>query len=190
MKVNAELLKACRKGERRAQFELYRQCYPLLMSVCLRYASNEEDATALLNLGFYKVLTKLDRYKPKAPFAAWARRLMINTIIDEYRKNRKYKENTTHTEMHETNDHIHLVDFNEADQAFDAEAIEELVQLLPDTTRKAFNLFAIDGYAHKEIAEMLDISEGTSKWHVSSARKQLRAMLHKRLNAQRKRKVV
>jgi RNA polymerase sigma-70 factor (ECF subfamily) len=83
MDVDKEILKKCRNNDRRAQFVLYRDCYPILMSVCLRYEKNKESAEELLNLAFYKILTKLDKYAPHVPFEAWIRRGTINTIIDE-----------------------------------------------------------------------------------------------------------
>lgn len=185
MEVSSELIKACKKGDRRAQFELYQQCYSPLMAVCMRYESQQEDARALLNKGFFKVLKYLDKYKPQAPFQAWAKRIMINTVIDEYRRNRKHKERVSYTEIFDYHDHVDLVNYNAADEAFDAEDIEQLLYELPEMTRKVFNLFAIDGYAHKEIAAMLSVSEGTSKWHVSSARRQLRALIHQKLNPEK-----
>ncbi|MEO0473398.1 MAG: RNA polymerase sigma factor, partial [Bacteroidota bacterium] len=161
----------------RAQSALYRQCFSILMGVCIRYAQQEEEAHSLLNQGFLKILQKLDTRRENVPFEAWIRRIMINTIIDEYRRTKKYRE--THRGIDQyTHTHLaHAVDWNEADRQFDAEAIENLLQRLPAMTRQVFNLFAIDGYSHKEIAKMLNISDGTSKWHVSTARKQLQGMM-------------
>lgn len=178
MLVESSLLKDCQNNGRRAQFELYHKCYGILMSICLRYEKNNQDAEELLNLGFLKIVTKLDKYQPQVPFEAWIRRIMINTIIDEFRKNKKAKETIEYTDFSGAHE-ARSVAYNDADRAFDAEELEIMIRQLPPVSQKVFNLHVLDGYSHKEIAEQLDISVGTSKWHVSNARKLLRAMLEK-----------
>ena len=172
MKVSKDLIKRCRKNESKAQFELYKVCYGSLMAVCNRYEKNNEDAEELLNLAFYKILTKLDKYKPEIPFEAWARRITINTIIDEFRK--KNKDQHQFVESFDHSLPLSFMDFNEADQRFDAEDLERMIRDLPEMSQKVFNLYIVDGYNHKEIGEMLHISEGTSKWHLFTARKTLK----------------
>ena len=83
------MLEACQRSDRKAQAALYKRCFSLLMGVCIRYVKQEDQAVALLNMGFLKILNNLDRYRSEVPFEAWARRIMINTVIDEYRKNKK-----------------------------------------------------------------------------------------------------
>jgi len=176
MLVDKSLLKDCQNNKRRAQFELYRKCYGILMGVCLRYQRNSSDAEELLNMGFLKIVTKLDKYNSDIPFEAWIRRIMINTIIDEFRKNKKSKQIIEYTDF----DGIHesrSVSYNEADLLFDAEELELMIQKLPPVSQKVFNMHVIDGYSHKEIAEIMEISVGTSKWHVSHSRKILRGLL-------------
>lgn len=180
MDVKSELLEACKREERRAQFELYKCCYSVLMSVCMRYERNKEDAEFMLNQVFHKILTNLHRYDNKAPFEAWIRRIAINTQIDEYRKNSRSKLDYHEEPM--TVAPITMMDYNEADKKFDAEDLENMIRKLPPLSQKVFNLYVIDGYNHKEIGEQLEMSEGTSKWHLSSARKKLRAMMRKLLN--------
>jgi RNA polymerase sigma-70 factor (ECF subfamily) len=177
MNVDATLLKACRQNNQKAQSQLYRSCFSVLMSICIRYKSDEAEARAVLNQGFLKILTNLDKYNSNIPFEAWIRRIMINTIIDEFRKYKKHKERVQYTDFIANDTFDNRVDFNEADQMFDAEAIEYFIKQLPEVAQKVFNLYVIDGYSHREIGEMLDISEGNSKWHLSSARKRLRTML-------------
>ena len=172
MDVHKDILKKCRKNDRRAQFELYELCYPILMSVCLRYERNKESAEELLNLGFYKILTKLDKYDPKVPFEAWIRRVTINTVIDEFRK--KSRDKHTFLEKLEGTVPIANMSYNEADLKFDAAELEEMIRQLPETSQKVFNLYIVDGYNHKEIGKLLGISEGTSKWHLSTSRKTLK----------------
>ena len=133
----------------------------------------------MLNVGFLKVLDNLDKYKSNVPFEAWIRRIMINVLIDDFRKNRKVRELIEYTDFSESFTSEPPIDYNEADKQFDAEQLEAFIQALPSVSQKAFNLFAIDGYTHKEIAELLNISEGTSKWHVSFARKKLQEMMQR-----------
>ncbi len=177
MNIDATLLQACREHDRKAQSQLYKQCFSLLMSVCIRYKQDEEEARAVLNQGFLKILMNLDKYDLKIPFEAWTRRIMINTIIDEFRKYKKEREHTQYTDFGATDTFDEQVDYNTADQLFDVEDVTYFINQLPTVTQKVFNLYIIDGYSHKEIGEMLDMTEGTSKWHLSSARKRLKAML-------------
>ena len=178
LNISPQLIKACIKQERQAQSELYRLCYGVLMGVCLRYHTNKEDAVAAMNQGFLKILNKLESRGESVPFEAWIRRIMINTLIDEFRKNRRRKEMIHYTDWEEpVPARGEELDFNEADQRLDAEAVEVLIQALPPMSRQVFNLFAVDGYAHQEIADRLGISVGTSKWHVSNARKTLQEQL-------------
>lgn len=180
MQINQELLDNCRKQDRRAQNELYKLCYGQLMAVCLRYEKNRDDAEILLNEAFFKILTKLDLYQPNVPFEAWAKRITINTIIDELR--RKQRDKLELVESMEFNLPLQTMDYNEADQKFDAEELVEMIRKLPPVTQKVFNLYVVDGYNHKEIADMLSMSEGTSKWHLSHARKTIKEMLVKVMN--------
>ncbi|MEN0004576.1 MAG: sigma-70 family RNA polymerase sigma factor [Bacteroidota bacterium] len=183
MTIDPQLLKDCIRSDRKAQYKLYQTCFQVLMGVCMRYRKNEADAASALNMGFFKILDRLDTYNPEVPFQAWIKRIMINTLIDEFRKERKVRELIHYTDMKEHEYTTDLVDYNEADKQFDAAQLEALIQLLPPVSQKVFNLFAIDGYAHKEIATLLGIKEGTSKWHLSFARKKLRELLYKRTNS-------
>ena len=177
MNIPAQLISDCKKGDRRAQFQLYKSCFNTLMGVCIRYKKDESDASAVLNSGFLKILNNLDKYRAEVPFQAWIRRIMINTIIDEFRKNRKVRELIEHTDFEDFHNHQDLVEFNTADLNFEAEQLERMVKRLPPVSQKVFNLYAIDGYSHKEIGEMLDISDGTSKWHLSFSRKKLKEFI-------------
>ncbi len=187
MALNTQLIADCRRGDRKAQFQLYRSCFPLLMSVCLRYRKNENDAAEVLNTGFMKILTNLDKYQDAIPFEAWIRRIMINTLIDDFRKNRKVRELIENTDFEKEEIFTEQVDYNEADRRFDAEELQTMIRQLPPMSQKVFNLYAIDGYTHKEVGKMLGISDGTSKWHLSFARKKLQDMVR---NAMRSSKVI
>jgi len=176
MQISQDLLKGCKKGDRKAQYQLFRLCFDTLMGVCLRYQREESEALAVLNLGFLKILDNLGRYSPEVPFEAWIRRIMINTVIDEFRKNRRVRELMEYRDFSDEQNTGDWAEFDEAEQALNADQLTGMLQSLPSVSSKVFNLFAIDGYSHREIAEMLQISEGTSKWHVSFARKRLQEM--------------
>jgi RNA polymerase sigma factor (sigma-70 family) len=179
MKIEKLLIEACCKQERKAQFLLYKECYGVLMSICFRYKFNKEDAEEILNIGFLKILNNIDKYKFTTPFEAWIRRIMINTVIDEYRKTKKDKEHIEYADFQESNYENKHSELNTADLDFEAADLLNMLEQLPNMTKKVFNLYAIDGFAHKEIAEMLNMSIGTSKWHVSTARAELKKMIEK-----------
>ncbi|MFN0213744.1 MAG: RNA polymerase sigma factor [Saprospiraceae bacterium] len=178
MNLDPKLLLAAQRGDRKAQSALYRSCFPVLMAVCMRYRRDKQDAVSALNNGFLKIIQNLERYKrDEVPFEAWIRRIMINTVIDEFRREKKWRELTVFTEDIERAFPSEPIDWNEADQRLDIQHLEALLRRLPPMTQKVFNLFAIDGYSHHEIGELLKISEGTSKWHVSTARAQLQSWI-------------
>ncbi|HAS35967.1 MAG TPA: hypothetical protein DCS15_05735 [Flavobacteriales bacterium] len=186
MNIGLELISKCIKQNRKAQFKLYQQCYPLLLGICLRYEHNKEDADHIVNKAFLKILNNLSSYDLNVPFEAWIRRIMINTIIDEYRRNKKHSHVIAFEELGNFSS-SNVMDFNDATKRFDEQDLLKLLDKLPTVSKKVFNLFAIDGYPHKEIAEMLNISEGTSKWHVSFARKKLRELLELKLDQEARR---
>ena len=142
---------------------------------------NETGAMDMLNLGFSKIMLTLKKYDDKQPLDKWMKTIVINTIIDEFRKNRNYNETMTVADEHAL---TYLGNKTETSW-FDGEALESIEQKLlelPELTAKVFNLYAVDGYKHKEIAAMLGIPEGTSHWHYSDAKRTLRAHLKEALN--------
>lgn len=175
MNIQPQLIELCIKQDRKAEYELYKLSYSYLMSICLRYSKDRDTASETLNMGFMKILKNLSAYKPEIPFRLWIRRIMVNTLIDEYRKNKREREKLTYVE-----DYYDSSDFSEVNDAlskFNCSQIYEEINKLPDATKKVFNLYVIDGYSHKEIAEMLSISEGTSKWHLNAARQKLKEQI-------------
>lgn len=143
----------------------------------MRYRKDKSEAVAILNTGFLKIITNLNQYKQETPFEAWIRKIMINTLIDDFRANMKKNELIEYREQLDNAGADHFIDYNQADLLFDAAQLESIIQQLPNMSRQVFNLFAIDGFAHKEIAAMLSISEGTSKWHLNFARSRLQEIL-------------
>lgn len=167
------LLQGCLDKDREAQRKLYKCFFGYAMSICIRYSKSTEEAKEVLNDGFMKVFTKLKMYDPQKSFKGWLRRIMINTALDNYRHNLK---------------NYNLQDIGSAEAAADTydvvqqmnyEYLISLVQKLSPVYRTVFNLYAIDGYTHDEIAEMLGISVGTSKSNLAKARANLREALKK-----------
>lgn len=141
------------------------------MGICLRYASDRDEAKQIVNDGFYKVLTRLDRYDPSKPFLPWLSRIMTNTAIDHYRAELKHPITSDLAELEIQGKE------NDIQSKLNYDDLIKLVQTLPPGYRTVFNLFAIDGYTHEEISEQLGISVGTSKSNLFKARQKLRSML-------------
>ncbi len=177
MNIELDLLTACIRSERKAEYELYKMTYGYLMSICFRYTNSREEAEEMLNIGFLKILRNLEKYKLEIPFKLWIRRIMINILIDEFRRNKKHKETIEYVDgYYETGE---TCDENAVISKMNVDEIHELIMKLPAMSQKVFNLYIIDGYSHKEIADLLKMSEGTSKWHLNQSRNRLKEMLTK-----------
>lgn len=164
-----ELIDACVKNDRKAQRELYDRFSRQMMSVCLRYAGNPTDASDMMQEGFIRVFEKLEQYKGDGALGGWIRRVMVNSALLQIRKEKK------HSFADEIDEETNVV--NTSFDVFSKMAADEILQLvqnLPTGYRTVFNLFAIEGYSHKEIAELLRISESTSKTQFHKAKIQLR----------------
>ena len=188
-----ELLAACRRQERVAQRQLYGQFHGFAMGICLRYARDRDQALEAANDGFVKVFRDLHRFDAAhhpadlpGSFRGWLKRIMVHTAIDHYRANER------HQHQQEFND----ATLNRADGGatpLDALSYDELlalVQRLPPAYRAVFNLAAIDGFGHEEIAEQLGISVGASKSNLFKARAHLRTMLAQSIPSEQPRYVV
>lgn len=145
----------------------------------MRYARDKDKASEALNMGYLKILNNLSQYKPEIPFKVWIRRIMVNTLIDEYRKTKREREHLQYVDKYF--DLSSYSDVNEALSNLSCKQIYDEINKLPEATKNVFNLFVIDGYSHKEISEMLDISEGTSKWHLNAARQRLKENIEESL---------
>lgn len=144
------------------------------MAVCLRYANHPEQAQEILQDGFVKVFTKLSSYRGEGSVAAWVRRIMVHTALDHLREESSYRRTLkaygqVHSSIKNSN--------NVGDANLTVQDLYRYLQTLPPMTRMVFNLFAIEGYSHAEISAQLQISTGTSQWHVSFARKTLSHLL-------------
>jgi RNA polymerase sigma factor (sigma-70 family) len=164
------LISGCINQDRRSQKMLYKAFYGFSMAICLRYTANKYEAAEVMNQGFYKVFTKVNGYDAARPFKAWLGRIMANTAIDYYRANLKMV-----TEDLETAEQI--VDVSVPDNHLNYNDLLLMIRQLPQSYRTVFNLFAIDGYSHEEIAEMLNVNIGTSKSNLFKARQKLKQMI-------------
>lgn len=143
-----------------------------MMSLCIRYTKNETDAAEVLNKGFLKVFLNIKRYEPgQATLYTWIRTIVINTCLDFL----KLKQSATLCRELDEAVEVHID--AEAIYKMEVSGLLHLVRRLPPATQAVFNLYVIEGYNHKEIGQLLEISEGTSKWHLSEARKSLQQMI-------------
>ncbi len=164
-----DIITGCRKRNRAIQEHLYKQYYSMFLKVCARYAKSMQDAEQLLNDGFLKIFTQIDKYSNIGSFEGWMKRVVVNTCLDYLRSTYLKEEMTMHVnavQPEETN----LAVTNEGLENIEFKALVSMIQTLPSMTRTVFNLFVFEGFNHKEISEQLDISEGTSHWHVHQAR--------------------
>ena len=168
-------------GDRRAQKALYEKNYSFLMSICFRYEKNYQDAVALLNQSFLKIINNLNGYDQTKPFEPWAKRITVNVAIDEFRRKKNHKSQTIYLDNDQWEDEsIHIEDGELDTSALNYEDYIAMMNDLDEPARTIFNLFAIDDYKHAEIAEELGISERSSKRYLSKARMALQAMIMER----------
>lgn len=177
--TDSDLINGCIKGDRRMQEELYGRFSPRMYAVCLRYAGNTEEAEDILQEGFIKVFKKLDSFRSEGSFEGWVRRIFVNTAIEHFRRKRylmpvtEKEENTIEGKFTSVLDELGAKD------------IMALVQELSPGYRTVFNMYVVEGYTHKEIADMLGISEGTSKSQLSRAKVILQDMVRTYIDKQR-----
>ncbi|MFM6935786.1 MAG: RNA polymerase sigma factor [Flavobacteriales bacterium] len=169
---SVELLKKVQAYDRRSQLELYQLCYPILIGVARRFRKNEEEHKTLVNNAFMKIIQNLDKYQ-EIRFYSWIKRIVTNEIIDDFRRSKNYHTFYKHDAEIEGNDAVYADVEYEWNQAH----LNAMLLQLSEPTRVVFNLFVVDGYSHREIGEMLGISEQTSKWHTKIARKKLKELL-------------
>ena len=157
-----QLINDCKKNDVKAQEQLYRQYAPKLFSVCLKYSSNYAEAQDNLQDGFLLIFEKINQFSFKGSFEGWLKRIMINNILQKYRSERILS-----LVDEEIKDEVEIeID----EESVSIEFLMKIIQELPERYRLVFNLYAIDGYSHQEIADMLKISVGTSKSNLSRAR--------------------
>lgn len=159
------LVKDCLKNKRAAQRKLYDHFAPLMMAVCFRYTKNLDDAENILQDGFVKVFKYLGQYRKEGDLGAWIRRIIVNTALNYLKTNSKYR----HDLLYEDTP-LHAVSADDAEVILGTKELAQLIRQLPTGFQTVFNLHAVDGYPHKEIASMLGIHEGTSRSQYARAR--------------------
>ena len=166
-----QIIDGCIEQDRHSQELLYKKLYGFAMNICLRYADNKYEASDVLNEGFFKAFTNIEKYDKSWPFKAWLSKIMYNASIDYYRTNLKWSQLVG---LEKSDIKVNEVSI---EHKLDYEDLLKTIQRLPPTYRIVFNLYAIDGYSHEEIAEMLGITASTSRSNLHKARVKLQEML-------------
>lgn len=169
--INELLISACKKMQRDAQRQVYEYMSPKLYRTCKRYLKNEEEIEEVLADAFYMIFTKIEQLKENGAFEAWARKITVNQCLYQLKRN--------------VNFNLYLEDapFRIQPESVEETPLEEedllkLLELIPEGCKTIFNLFVIEGYGHKEIAAMLNISEGTSKSQLNAAKTKLKDLVN------------
>ncbi|MEO1258205.1 MAG: RNA polymerase sigma factor [Bacteroidota bacterium] len=174
-----ELIAACRRQDRKAQKLLFDRFSPTMLGVCRRYVKNLEEAEDIMVEGFFKVLTKIDMYSGEGSFEGWIRRIMINESLMHLRKVNHFR----FTEEIDAN--IDLPENPTIVEEIAAQEIIDLLDELPNGYRTVFNLYVVEGYKHREIAEELGISINTSKSQLILAKKRMEKLVTERIGIRR-----
>lgn len=167
------LIAKAAKGNRKGQQELFNLFAPKMLSICRQYVKNNDVAEEVMLTGFLKVFTNLKSYKAEGSFEGWIRRIMVNESISQLRRDKKlfFRDET---EIENSLEHVAYIE-----SELEVAEIQKMIDSLPDGYKTVFVLYAVEGYKHGEIAELLQISEGTSKSQLSKARKMLQAKVTK-----------
>jgi RNA polymerase sigma-70 factor (ECF subfamily) len=169
---NNDIISGCQQGDRNAQERLYRDYYKVMMTICLRYTRNNEDALEVLNNGFLRVFKNIRRYDAsRASLYTWIRAIIINSCLDFVKQKQKLEN------VYELNGDVEIQIAPEVINKMKGQELLAQIRKLAPATQAVFNLYAIEGYNHKEIGQLLGISEGTSKWHLSEARRILQRLI-------------
>ena len=164
------IIDGCMRNDRKCQERLYKEYFPTMMGMCMRYIHDKDRASAIVNDGFLKVFKKIHQYEFRGSLEGWIRRIVFHSMSDEIKKNANY---------------LKFLVFEEYDRSYPSDILNKLYEAdilkmiddIPPASAEIFVLFAVQGYPHKEIAEMKGISIGTSKWHLSEARKKLQNLI-------------
>ena len=157
-----ELIEKCKKGDRKAQEQLYRQFSHILFGICLKYSRNKSEAEDSLHDSFMTIFEKIGQYKSKGSFEGWIKRITVNTVLQKYRKEEYLKLVSDNV--------VEEVEVETAYHDIELQTLLKYIQELPNKYRLTFNLYVLDGYSHKEISSLLGTSPGTSKSNLARAR--------------------
>lgn len=179
-----EIIEGCMNGDRKSQQKMYEIFYGKMLGVCMRYTKEREDALDVLQDGFVKVFTNIKLFENTGSIEGWIRKIMVNTAIDFYRKNKKLLTFANSEYVEENAEDIKEDENTEEEYlSISPHEIMEAVQQLTPAYKTVFNMYVMDGYTHKEIAEQLGINEGTSKSNFAKAKMNLKKALAKKLKA-------
>ncbi len=168
------IIEGCKANDRRCQEELYRIFFDKMLIMCRRYTQDEDQQISIINDGFLKVFKKIDTFKGEGSFEGWVRRLVFTSLSDFFKKENKYLKFM----IFDTPDSVLK---SKSEETLYYQDVISLIERLPVKTKEVFRKYAIEGYTHKDIGEDLNISEGTSKWHLSEARRKLQQLLKERM---------
>ncbi|HIP31856.1 MAG TPA: RNA polymerase sigma factor [Crocinitomicaceae bacterium] len=172
------IIKGCLENKRRSQEELFKLYYGKMLGVCMRYSVDRDSAEEVLQEGFIKIFEKLDRFDYKGSFEGWIRRIMANTAIDAIRKNKKNPMLTDKDEDFKLGAEDPMIIKEEVEfVGIKAEIAMDAINSLSPAYKAVFSLYVLEEYTHKEISEILGISEGTSKSNLSKAKLNLQKVL-------------
>ena len=172
-----DIIRGCCRFDEASQYKLYNTFAPSMFRICLRYSSGYHEAKEILNAAFLKIFLKINTFKNTGTIKGWMTRIMVTTAINHNRTKKKMK----CAYFGDIIDNSRIIIAPEIVESLSCKEILNLVQELPETKRIIFNLFSIDGYSHKEIADLLDIPENTSKWHLMTARELLKKKIEKNI---------
>lgn len=173
--THRDVVERCKRGDRQAQFELYRLFSKGMYNVCLRMVKNEQDAEDVLQNAFLDIFSKLDSFRFESSIGAWIKRIVINNCINYLKRNRLFFE-----ELGQQHQDITEGEPDDPPSGFNVDSVRRALQDLPDGYRVVFSLYSMEGYDHQEIAEILQITEATSKSQYSRARKKLKEIMLER----------
>lgn len=171
------MIKACMDGDPTAQKQLYEKYSPLVFGIIKRYVKHIEPAEEILNDAFYSCFNNLHQFSFKGPFEGWIYRITVNAVAYHYKRNTRHKDVVYKEHINEE-----VTVASNALQDISYKELLELVYQIPDTQRAVFNLFVFERYTHKEIAEVLNITDTTSRWYLNDARKRLKKLIKERMD--------
>ena len=174
-----KLIEGCIEGKRKSFNLLYKKYAAVMLGVCMRYCRDSQEAEDILQEGFIKVFSRIDQFRMEGSFEGWIKRVMINTAVNHYHKNLKH---ANHSDIDKIEDYYVVNDQMNEDvsstpQGLSRDKLLELIRNLPKGYQMVFNLYAIEGYSHQEIADILDVSVNTSKSQLFKARRYLKNLI-------------
>lgn len=170
--TDREIVQGCIDNNRKAQEMLYRQHFAAMYAMCYQRCGNKERSLEIVNNGFLKVFMNIQSFQFNGSFQGWIRRIIWHALADYFKHEKKYYSTIV------LEDYDAAIDYSEPSlQKMYADDLHKIIDTLPLATKQVFNLYVVEGYTHNEIATMVNISEGTSKWHLNNARTKLKIVL-------------